>query len=166
MMWGGGAPVMMGGRLPHVLLGEYEQRVLGLQFFQPSFAPGEDRLLVAHEEGLMRMWAWRGASGKEEPQEGPSHRASAGCCQWVLAATFPLSVQGPICRVSFDGGSGRLMYIEEIRGGLLHGSEGGAGPPERLRVVSREIAISPATGDGPGRQAGTHCCVTCVWCAG
>jgi hypothetical protein len=104
------------------------------------------RLLVAHDDGLMRMWAHpryidTPPAPPPSPFAPPPAAPSASCVGWSLCATFPLGPKGPILRVSYHANGARLVYVEEVAG------EGGReAPPERLRVVSRDVTLSTPTG--------------------
>lgn len=109
------------------------------------------RLLVAHDDGLVRMWAhprYSDAPPAPPPSPfAPPPAAPSACLGWGLCATFPLGPKGPILRVSYHATCARLVYVEEVAG------EGGReAPPERLRVVSRDVTLSQPPGQTTTRH--------------
>lgn len=114
-------------RLPHVVLTEStDHRVAVLHFFTTVYLASELRLYCMLQNGETKIWARCVSS------EGP---------EWVPVATFTIPLRGPFCGAQVDGKTGRLLYIEEI--GV---EEGAGGPPDRVRVVSRQLTFEPQTG--------------------
>ena len=99
------------------------ERTVGLHLFHPQHEPTQTRLLAVQSDGLVRLWALHNTA-------------------WVALTTFYLPFYRSVMDLSFDCPSRRLMYIEEIR------EDRQAAPPERLRIVSREMNFNPDSNGG------------------
>lgn len=126
--------------VPGIVLGDPVERCVGLQFFHPQKdikALPETRLLAIQSDGLVRLWLLH-------------------VTEWITLTTFYLPFQRSVISLSYDYVSRRLMYIEEIR------EDHQAAPPERLRIVSREMNLTSESSDG---EDGGDCEIITVGCA-
>ena len=128
-------------------------RAVGLSLFSVKHEPVERRLLAVHEDGVIRVWTKRGRStphvraahpsqklnGRRHQHYHQSREGEAEEEEWRLSTVSCITFRGPILNLSYEEVSGRLVYVEEMR-------EDGGGPPERLRVISRDLVFNAARG--------------------